>query len=392
MANHSENISNLPSVGRNGNRLGIIQLSDLQFGRKHRFKDSSDFVRKLVSDIRDMSERHNFRPLYMVLSGDISQTGHSDEFAEAVKVVDGLSDDLNIDVKKILCVPGNHDINWNLSKLAEEAGDEQLKFLPYNNFISTLTKNNEHLIKDRYVRRNEQITPSSDNLMEPSLDEQNIPKLEILLLNSCEKEDHNNHEGYVCKEKLLRTLQIQKDEEQLKIAIMHHRLETIPNEAAGITNARDIQTILEYNKYNIVLTGHVHQSTVKPSIDSTGHTIIYASCGSTGVPKEAREDGIQNQYCIHVLDFDRNKFQTIWRAFNPAIPTENGRGGWTQDNCFQMELTEFDLPAIKQRQFADSQAQMGDLSSSKHILVSKTEKDKMKLAFLNLLGGWKENG
>lgn len=374
------------------NRVGLIQFSDLQFGRKHRFEDSSDFIRKLVSDINNMSKRHNFRPLYIVLSGDTSQTGHAKEFEVASKVIGDLCDELNIDRKNMLCVPGNHDVNWNLSKYAEEAGDDQIKLLPYNNFVTAITGSEEHLSKDCYVKRTEDPFKSEpDDLNYSKIGEQNKPALEILLLNSCEKEDHQNHDGYVCKEKLLKTLQTQTSGNRLKIAIMHHRFETIPNEAPGIINARDIQAILEGNKYNIVLTGHIHQGIIKSTNESGRHTIIYASCGTTGATKDEREDGIQNQYFIHVLDFDNNKFLTIWRAYNPACLTENGRGGWTQDNCFAEGMTEYDLPNIKQRHLEDSQIEKKDVVYSEHVLDSKTEQEKMKLAYLNLLGGWKEN-
>jgi len=389
------------------NRFGVIHLSDLQFGKNHRFKDTADFIRKLVSDIRKMSQEHHFRPLFIVLSGDISETGCADEFNEALIVITELASKLNIDRKKILCIPGNHDVNWKLAikskilkkvmsilkttlridfgMLCKKLGSDQLKFHPYNNFVKTLTNYQENQSEDCYIRIIEKIPINNS-------EDQAALELEFLLLNSCEKEDHKNHEGYVCKEKLLKTLQTQTDEDRLRIAIMHHRLDTIPKEIPGIINARDIISVLIGHKYNIVLTGHVHYSRANAKDNGEGHITIQASCGSTGVTKEAREDGIQNQYCIHIIDFGKNKLQTVWRAFNPAYQTENGRGGWTQDNSFQEGLTEFTLPIVKQKQTVDSQVRTEAVSSSKHTLVSKTEREKMKLAFLNLLGGWKENG
>ena len=376
----------------NRNRFGIIQLSDLQFGKNHSFGDSTNFVCKLAGDIRAISKEYNFRPIYLVLSGDISETGHAEEFAEASKIICDLCEELHIDRKKLLCIPGNHDINWNLSKHSEEAGDEQLKYLPYNNFVSAITGRKEHLTGDRYVSIVDNILkPEFEAADQSELINYDRIELEILLLNSCEKEDHENHEGYVCHHKLQKTLQVEKSRKRLKIAILHHRLDnSIPDKRSAIINAGDIEAILASNRYNIVLTGHVHQGLVHAIEKSNGHKIIYAGCGSTGANKNQRSDGIQNQYCIHVIDFDENKFHSIWRAYNPSLETEYGLGAWTKDNSFDLNPTTFSLSLDKTLPL--DQTKVKDSNATEINMSLKTEREKMKLAFLNLLGGWKQNG
>jgi hypothetical protein len=102
------------------NRFGIIQLSDLQFGEKHRFNDNpDDLVLQLPADVRKIAQKYDFRPLYVILSGDISETGDEGEFNDGTQKLNRLIDELDIVGVKVLCVPGNHDVNWKSSRKGE---------------------------------------------------------------------------------------------------------------------------------------------------------------------------------------------------------------------------------------------------------------------------------
>lgn len=412
MTNHNNQLNNLfPTVG-SGNRFGLIQLSDLQFGEKHRFGKPSTIAEKLLRDIKKMSgeREYNFKPHYIVLSGDITEKAHSEEFNEATNVIEELLNGLNIARTNILCVPGNHDVNWEISKKSQKVGDPLLKLQPYNEFVSEVTNNSYTFEKDNYPRlTNKQLT-IYDQL---TIDNQDKLNLEFLLLNSCEKIDQSNKEGYVCPIKLQKTLKGKENEEKLKIAILHHPLlDSYNDENPPITNYREIGRILALNKYNIVLTGHVHQGYINAMLCGGQHQIIFASCGSTGINHEKRGDGIQNQYCIHVIDFDANTFQSIWRAYNPS--KEYGLGGWVSDNSFEEKKpTEHSLPTIKRikpiRPEAGAEpplSTMGDMASKatdsdvdeepidvgiKSSKPAVTNSDKMRIAIANLLGGWNES-
>jgi hypothetical protein len=49
------------------------------------------------------------------------------------------------------------------------------------------------------------------------------------------------------------------------------------------------------------------------------------------------------------------------------------------------------LSIQKRERSLSSPGKTENISSREHVLDSKADKDKIKLAFLNLLGGWKEN-
>jgi predicted phosphodiesterase len=378
MVNHQE---------KTVNRFGIIQLSDLQFGENHRFNNPSDFVSKLQDDIKEISSEYEVRPLYIVLSGDITEKAQQSEFQEAVYILEGFSDNLKIDRMKILSVPGNHDVNWDFADNSQKVGDDQLKFHPYNSFVLNITNSKDGPTKDCYPRIKDRLNLGLDS----SLD------LEFLLLNSCEKEERLHHEGYVCPKKLQKTLQTPKEGERLKIAILHHPLYPSTTEKDSvIENASDIESILACHKYNIVLTGHVHKGSINAKINDSEHQIIIASCGSTGVNKQKRDDGIQNQYCIHVIDLDKNKFESIWRAYNPSIQTKCGLGGWTQDNSFKINPTKFSLPTIECKPSIVSEIKKIPSLKRKRSVSPKIKtrlannKSATELAIANLLGAWNE--
>ena len=401
MTNYKKQLSN--SLPISSSRFGIIQLSDLQFGKKHRFGYPSEIAEKLLIDINKMSREHDFTPIYIVLSGDIAETANPEEFKDAANVIQEILNGLNIEKTDILCVPGNHDVNRDLSKQSQKTGDDQLKFKPYNGFLVNIGQDDQGttgvtypLIKDNQLIKDDQFI------------------IEFILLNSCEKIDQENNSAWICKRKLNKSLASKKEKGTLRIVISHHLVHAlaegeikeatktngpvIPKQSLqkrvdAINNMKEIKSIIENHKCDIVLTGHMHEPHLEPSKNNEGHSIIYCGCGSTGVNAKHREDGVQNQYCIHVIDLEKNEFESIWRAYNPSTQTEYGIGGWTEDNTFVKNPTEFFLPVRKPIPAAGTQV-TSESSVSPKIKPSApaaTNLDYMKLAIANLLGGWDEN-
>lgn len=313
-------------------RYGIIQLSDIQFGSKHRFGNPSKIYDKIALDINNMAEKYQFMPIYLLLTGDISETGHADEFNDAENSISILARKISIDKSSILSVPGNHDINWKLAEIASEVGDPNLKYNNYNKFATT-TCNKYSKVHSAYYNR------YFDHRL----------GIEFLFLNSCEKEDHKNHIGYIDSEKLVKSI-IRKFEKGIedytKICICHHRIETSRNKSSSIIdNSYEIETILIENGYNILFTGHLHENRCH-LIQQNGKGLIYSGAGSVGVDSSQRLDGIQNQYTIHVLDSLNKKLDSYWRAFSPNKKTRYGLGTWTDDNSIDLNPITFELPNI----------------------------------------------
>ena len=313
-------------------RYGIIQLSDLQFGEKHRFGKPSNIYEKIGSDVDYMSEKYQFIPIYLLLTGDITETAHATEFDEASLVINKLTQRLSIDNDSVLSVPGNHDVNWKLAEVAAAVGDTNLKYNNYNNFAQASCNKFSKINPDYYNR-----------FLDHRLG------IEFLFLNSCEKEDHENHFGYVDSEKLVKSI-VRKlgngFEDYTKICLCHHRIEANSKMPKSIIdNSYEIQSILLENGYNLLFTGHIHENRCL-EIKQEEKSIIYSGAGSAGVESSQRIDGVPNQYSIHILDSFNKKIETHWRSYSPNKRTRFGLGSWTNDNSIDINPTVLDLPKI----------------------------------------------
>ena len=313
-------------------RHGIIQLSDLQFGPKHRFGNPSDIAQLIVRDVNFMANKYLFIPIYLLLTGDITETAHTTEFDEAGKIIKQIINGISIDQSSVLSIPGNHDINWKLAEISEDVGDINLKYNNYNKFAKKFCNKFSQVNNESYNRY-------FDHRL----------GIEFLFINSCEKEDHLNHYGFVNKEKLVNSITRGKNidiQDYTKICICHHRIESDRFQPKSVVdNFYEIQSILLENSYNIVLTGHIHESRCQ-TISQNGKSIIFSGSGSAGVDYTQRTDGIQNQYTIHVLDSYNKKLESHWRTYNPIKKTKYGLGGWTEDSSEDINPTIYDLPDI----------------------------------------------
>jgi 3',5'-cyclic AMP phosphodiesterase CpdA len=126
----------------------ILHVSDTQFGRYHRFGDGVDALAfQLVRDLRRISEEGVPAADLIVLSGDIAEQGRKAEYEQARAFIDALMEYTGLDPSKVVVVPGNHDVSWNLSEAYfAECRDEEAeakepytrKWRNYQAFVASL--------------------------------------------------------------------------------------------------------------------------------------------------------------------------------------------------------------------------------------------------------------
>jgi UDP-2,3-diacylglucosamine pyrophosphatase LpxH len=314
-------------------RLGIIHLSDTQFGKKHVFGSPSKLSQALAEDIAAMARQHGFVPLYLLVSGDISETAHGEEFADAARELARTARQSDIDVRSVLSIPGNHDVSWPLATVAAQVGNPDLPLENYRRFLSTLS--------------------AFDGPAQPGTTEQrevvhdHRHGITFLLMNSCRKESPTCHVGHVDPDTIaaaIAKIDSRPDaRDYLRIAVLHHRLDsTVPGAATQVENAEEVEAMLMASGFSVVLTGHVHQGMCH-IVEKANRRIAYSGCGSTGVDKTQRPEGVPNQYTIHVLDRGTNSLETIWRAYNPRSLGRLGLGAWTKDNTTDEPLARLAL-------------------------------------------------
>lgn len=126
----------------NDNKLIICHISDLQFGDKSANpNDLNNFFTKLYSYINDRPQL----PDLIAITGDIVYSGAKSEFDLAQRTIsEFIQKTYKTDSKKkILLVPGNHDIEYNYYLIDENKGNFEIKKdinAEYKKFISKIPK------------------------------------------------------------------------------------------------------------------------------------------------------------------------------------------------------------------------------------------------------------
>src|SRR5215472_11422943 len=128
-------------------KVTILHVSDTQFGRYHRFDPSDSLAGHLIRDVAKLQEIGVPAIDLIVLSGDIAERGKRAEYDEARRFIDDLCHALDLGYERVVAVPGNHDVSWDLSEsYFAECRDEDMdprppyakKWRHYQSFMTAL--------------------------------------------------------------------------------------------------------------------------------------------------------------------------------------------------------------------------------------------------------------
>ena len=116
--------------------ITVLHLSDVQFGRHHRFGSDEPFdtlYQRLEDDLRGLADDHGLRPDLVVVTGDLAEWGRPKEFDEARDFLERLERFLDLPRERIAVIPGNHDVNRKSCEgyFATCEGDEEEPQPPY---------------------------------------------------------------------------------------------------------------------------------------------------------------------------------------------------------------------------------------------------------------------
>ena len=103
--------------------ITILHLSDIQFGQKHQFgrlalgdPDAAfdTLLERLTQDLDQLRDEHGLKPDLLVVSGDLAEWGRKSEFEDALKFLAHLAEHLGLARRRVVVVPGNHDVSRKL--------------------------------------------------------------------------------------------------------------------------------------------------------------------------------------------------------------------------------------------------------------------------------------
>lgn len=313
-------------------RIHILHLSDLHIEDDaltdtYRMQLESDLIKEL--GVRRLE--------YLVVSGDIANRSHEKEYRAAFALTDNLVKGFGLDASRLVVVPGNHDLNWGLSKKAYSfVYREDLPTpLPEDRHIPAgdtgALLRDEQLYRERFAVFNDHFYRRVYTGNDYALDyadqviwvERPDDRILFLGFNSCWDIDHYfQRRAGINMSALTRALDRLKEgtyDGWLKIAVWHH-----PVTGREMMNDEFVQLLVVHG-FQVCLHGHVHEAIegYHKYDDRRGIHIIGA--GTFGSPAKEQVPGIPLQY--NLLTFDP-------KAGEMTVHTrkkEKIKGAWSAD-------------------------------------------------------------
>jgi WD40 repeat protein/3',5'-cyclic AMP phosphodiesterase CpdA len=355
--------------------ITVLHLSDPQFGKNHRFGSEDGFDtlwQRLKDDLTVLQRDKHFKPDMIVLSGDLAEWGRSSEFRDCMAFLIKVSEFLQLPRRQVVIVPGNHDLNRDLSKayFAECAGEERKPEEPY----WPKWRHYKNAFDDFY-REEKDI---SFTLEEP-WSYWEIPELKVAVaaLNSTMKESHeeNSHYGWAGEQQfsvLAKRLEAAKEKGWFRLGVIHHNVQRgAIDDEENLRDAEDLDRVLAPS-LNLLLHGHTHNSKLgwlRPAIP-------VLATGSAALKQEARPKEVPNQY--QIIRISSNGIERWTRRYEgkrwigDTSSSEDG-GDWRTEDKVEFAGVHGTFPKI-----APSTPRDGRLRTNK-LRANKTEISPQKL-------------
>lgn len=288
--------------------LFILHLSDLHFGTN---RDADKWYSQLADDLKN--ELNCKRLDILLISGDISNKSDSNEYAAAYTFISKLSNEFDLEPSRIIIVPGNHDINWSLSKKCYrlEHLEDVADVLFDGNHIKISDEVVEIRDEDKYHERFKNFFDFYEKVKgeaypinngEPGIIHfMREEGLLILGLNSAWETDHFYHERIsICPDAIDAALdEIRKKEyyrDSIKFAVWHHPLFSPYKDRIA---DHGFMERLAQNNFMVCLHGHLHKAEkncYKNEYTANGKIIHIVGAGTFGAPINEWTPGHPLQY------------------------------------------------------------------------------------------------
>jgi 3',5'-cyclic AMP phosphodiesterase CpdA len=301
--------------------ITLLHVSDVQFGRNHRFgrlglpppDDTFDSLfARLLDDLALLQRDQGLSPDLLVVSGDLAEWGMPQEFRDALHFLEQLTDALGLKRDRVILVPGNHDVNRKACEayFKDREADGEKPLPPY-----WPKWRHYHALFQQFYRDQPGISFTKD---EPWTWYE-VADLRVVVagLNSTMAESHEDgtHYGHLGETQLRwfkDRLAPFKEKGCLRLGVVHHNYRRgSADDDENLRDADDLQRLL--GPYlNLLLHGHTHNA----RLDRMANGVPILSAGSAALAREARPEEVPNQYQVIRIAPDRLERWT--RAFDPA--------------------------------------------------------------------------
>jgi len=259
----------------------ILHISDLHFVNdlnKDKSNYSEQFKRIFFEKIKKEEKKNNFSLKYLIISGDLSDSGKQKEYKKVEAFLNYIVDNFEIEKKNILICPGNHDINWDiLESYWDTITDNKLK--PYelhNKKFERFTS-----FYNKFFKKEKKKFEPEKAVVDIIINEDD--KLLIIGINSCYRESFQNkdHYAYIDETSLSEILTkefVNKYEDFDKLIVMHHSPNELNSKESKENWDKEVSPILK--DFPTIFSGHIHNSDGEGLIVSTNDIKYFVTVGS----------------------------------------------------------------------------------------------------------------
>jgi small GTP-binding protein len=317
----------------------ILHLSDLHLDDDTQAKI---YCTQLETDL--IQELNILYLDYLVISGDLVNHASESEYHAAFLMIDSLVKRFGLDPSRVVIVPGNHDVNWDVSEIA-------YKFVPKRKLPTQLSENryipagdtgalllDEELYKTRFANFNTYLYRRVyatkeyplENIDQIVFVENLEQKILFLGLNSSWQIDHYFRDRIsINMEALAHALDRLQEKDYkgwLKIAVWHH-----PITGNSSMNDEFMQLLASHN-FQVCLHGHIHEAIegYHKYDDRRGIRIIGA--GTFGASASSQVPGVPLQYNLLIFNPNNSEITVKTRKKVKANGAWSGDALWGDKN------------------------------------------------------------
>jgi len=328
-------------IGISSKSITWLHISDLHFSTKDSH-DSNFVTGPLLKDISRFIER-KIIPDFIIVSGDIASSGQTKEYKKARTFFQELLEITNVDLKHLILVPGNHDVDRNVIKTSDLAVHAKSIYNTREavNRLFEKNKRDRNIIFKRFHNYRKFIDTffESDTPYRSKNDYYYVKEIHIadmcihiLGLNSAwlAGSDGDRCELVLGENQVSNALNDSKNAD-LRIAVMHHPFDWFMD-----FDRTDVEPLLS-DGCDYILHGHMHRTNISLNINPDIQTRLFGA----GACYEARD--FPNSYNLVRLDLDTGLGTAYLRAYS------NQQGGfWTENTMTYRNASngeyQFELP------------------------------------------------
>lgn len=327
----------------------IVHLSDLHLSVNKKFGFNVDeidnLIEKLVSDIKSIETKDNFKIDSIFFTGDLTFSGQDDEFEDFHhKFLLPLLGQLEISMENVFITPGNHDMNRKCIGIIEKGIREKYEADAISEIFSNIDAKNETWPRaDSYTKyiskyhQNHTIEHNGHLCRVHKISN----KLYILSLNSAwlaqNDEDESNLKITKSQIKIIEKIKFARDAKI--IALTHHPLDWLEN------GDRDHFSTFIEKKVSMLCFGHMHNFKQKQESNFCEGITLFLQAGTLDLRERQCGYSIILFNNPNSVDDGRiiyRKYDKESECFSPWNERgNNGEFSYSTNTMISFDLTKF---------------------------------------------------